>query len=78
VILVDGVVAEVHAGVPQVLPRVVVLHSREPVHKVIFLILKGMHMGQSFYSTKKTFLLLNGNKKCTFLNLQALTKVSFR
>jgi hypothetical protein len=30
VVLVDGVVAEVHAGVPQVLTRVVVLHSGKP------------------------------------------------
>jgi hypothetical protein len=30
VVLVDGVVTEVHAGVPQVLPRVVVLHRGKP------------------------------------------------
>ena len=30
VVLVDGVVAQVHARVPQVLPRVVVLHRRKP------------------------------------------------
>ena len=30
VILVDGVVTQVHARVPQVLPSVVVLHRRKP------------------------------------------------
>ena len=29
-VLVDGVVAEVHARVPQILPSVIVLHCREP------------------------------------------------
>ena len=29
-VLVDGVVAEVHARVPQILPRVIVLHGRKP------------------------------------------------
>lgn len=34
-VLVDGVVAEVHARVPQIFPSVIVLHCREPEKALI-------------------------------------------
>ncbi len=39
-VLVDGVVAEMHARVPQVLPRVVVLHSGKPAQNERFVLNK--------------------------------------